>query len=87
MTSLEPSRETSSTSIYQQLSQYPFDTDPEYQAGLAAILGHPGTPATSEELADKSELVVQAQCFYFSRWGNSSCSQLDVDNTQTPLTR
>ncbi|KAJ9625478.1 hypothetical protein H2204_010340 [Knufia peltigerae] len=54
-------------SVYQGLFTYPFDTDPEYQAGLAAILGHPDTPVTLEELTDKKELVLQAQSFYFSR--------------------
>ncbi|KIW92852.1 uncharacterized protein Z519_06701 [Cladophialophora bantiana CBS 173.52] len=53
--------------IYTHLSRYPFSTDQEYQAGLAAILGHRDTPATSEELREKSDLVLQAQCFYFSR--------------------
>ncbi|KAK7902546.1 hypothetical protein LTR67_002192 [Exophiala xenobiotica] len=54
-------------SVYQSLSTYPFDADHEYQSGLAAILGHPDTPATYEELSGKSALVLQAQCFYFSR--------------------
>ncbi|KIW29026.1 uncharacterized protein PV07_04875 [Cladophialophora immunda] len=52
---------------YTHLSRYPFSTDPEYQAGLATILGHQDTPATPEELREKSDLVLQAQCFYFSR--------------------
>ncbi|KIW18299.1 hypothetical protein PV08_02587 [Exophiala spinifera] len=54
-------------SVYQGLFTYPFDTDQEYQAGLATILGHPETPVTSDELIDKKELVLQARCFYFSR--------------------
>ncbi|KIX99327.1 uncharacterized protein Z520_04903 [Fonsecaea multimorphosa CBS 102226] len=53
--------------IYTHLSRYPFSTDPEYQAGLATILGHQHTPPTPEELHEKSDLVLQAQCFYFSR--------------------
>ncbi|OAL37886.1 hypothetical protein AYO20_02719 [Fonsecaea nubica] len=53
--------------IYTHLSRYPFSTDSEYQAGLATILGHQYTPVTPEELRDKSDLVLQAQCFYFSR--------------------
>ncbi len=53
--------------IYAQLAQYPFDADREYQEGLATILGHPDTPVTPAELADQSRLLLQAQCFYFSR--------------------
>ncbi|EXJ69731.1 uncharacterized protein A1O5_06802 [Cladophialophora psammophila CBS 110553] len=53
--------------IYTHLSRYPFSTDTEYQAGLATILGHQDMAATSEELREKSDLVLQAQCFYFSR--------------------
>merc|ERR1712000_767157 len=71
--SQEPSTSTSepldptTDSVYRSFSTYPFDADQEYQSGLAAILGHPETPATHEELRDKSALVLQAQCFYFSR--------------------
>jgi len=72
-TSQDPSTSTNepltptTDSVYQSLSTYPFDADQEYQSGLAAILGHPDTSATHEELRDKSALVLQAQCFYFSR--------------------
>lgn len=52
---------------YHQLATYPFAGDPEYQAGLASILGHPERPATPSEIASKPDLVLQAQCFYFSR--------------------
>merc|ERR1712000_541685 len=58
--SQEPSTSTSepldptTDSVYRSFSTYPFDADQEYQSGLAAILGHPETPATHEELRDKS---------------------------------
>ena len=53
--------------IYRGLSTYPFHTDQEYHAGLATILGHPGRAATPKEITDNADLVVQTQCFYFSR--------------------
>ncbi|ETI24182.1 hypothetical protein G647_03551 [Cladophialophora carrionii CBS 160.54] len=53
--------------IYSQVSSYPFHADREFLSGLAAILGHPDTPATPEELREKSDLVLQARCFYLSR--------------------
>ena len=53
--------------IYTDLRSYPFATDSEYQLGLATIIGHPSTPATPEEVYEQPELVLQAQCFYFSR--------------------
>ncbi|OAP57730.1 hypothetical protein AYL99_08468 [Fonsecaea erecta] len=62
-----PASQPDLEAIYTQLSRYPFSTDAEYQAGLATILGHQDTPATPEELDEKSDLVLQAQCFYFSR--------------------
>lgn len=53
--------------LYQNISHYPFSRDREYQAGLAAILGHPDTPATEDEVLNKADLVLQAQLFYFAR--------------------
>ena len=53
--------------IFRSLSTYPFDSDPEYLAGLAAILGHPDTLPTEVEISEKQHLALQAQCFYFSR--------------------
>lgn len=53
--------------LYEHLSQYPFDSDHEYQIGLAAILGHPDALATREEIEENEELVLQAQCFYYTR--------------------
>ena len=61
--SIPPSPE----SIYLQLSTYPFDTDPEFLSGLAAILGHTETTATPEELTANEDLVLQARCFYLTR--------------------
>lgn len=53
--------------LYEQLTRYPFESDHEYQVGLAAILGHPDTLATREEIEINEELVLQAQCFYYAR--------------------
>ena len=57
-----------STITFSQLSTYPFDTDTEFQSGLATILGHPGMSATPEEISQSHDLILQAQCFYFARY-------------------
>lgn len=62
-----PSRLPSPSTTYRGLYTYPFDQDPEYLSGLSAILGHPDTPPTQEELTSNPELILQARCFYFAR--------------------
>lgn len=54
--------------IYEKLRYYPFHTDREFAKGLAIILGHPDTPATETEIDRMDDLVLQAKCFYFSRY-------------------
>jgi Family of unknown function (DUF5572) len=54
-------------SIFTSLSHFPFDSDAEYLSGLSTILGHPSTHPSASEIAQNGELVLQAQCFYFSR--------------------
>jgi hypothetical protein len=53
--------------LFHSLSTYPFHQDPEFQSGLSAILGHPETPSSPEEVEQNADLVLKAQCFYFSR--------------------
>jgi hypothetical protein len=48
-------------SIYEQVEQYPWASDSEFEAGLVAILG-PNPPA--EQV---SELTLRARCFYYAR--------------------
>lgn len=48
--------------VYEQIEQYPWDTDSEFQSGLAAILG----PDPSPE--QEAKLSTRARCFYFSRY-------------------
>lgn len=50
-------------SVFQQLEDYAWDTDPEFQSGLQAILG----PNPSAEQSEY--LTLRARCFYFSRYG------------------
>lgn len=57
--------------IFEQLSTYPFSTDREFAGGLAIILGHPETPASDEEIARDDDLVLQAKCYYFTRYAPS----------------
>ncbi|POS83614.1 hypothetical protein EPUL_003306, partial [Erysiphe pulchra] len=47
--------------IYQQLDNYPWDRDREFQGGLSAILGPHPLPSQI------NELTLRARCFYFSR--------------------
>ena len=53
--------------IFTSLSQYPFDSDAEYLSGLSAIFGHPSTPPSVSEISQNADLVLQAECFYFTR--------------------
>lgn len=53
--------------IYQRLQDYPFDSDTDYQQGLAAIFGHPDTPVSKDEISTSPDLVLQSECFYFAR--------------------
>lgn len=58
--------------IFHNLSTYPFHTDDEFQSGLAAILGHPETAASAEEVEQHADLVLKAKCFYFARYGKEA---------------
>jgi len=47
--------------LYQQLDQYDWDADEEFQGGLSAILGPDPAPDQAAELA------LRARCFFYSR--------------------
>ncbi|KAJ5929399.1 hypothetical protein N7454_007247 [Penicillium verhagenii] len=53
---------------FEKLRTYSFHSDPEFANGLAIILGHPDTPATEKEISREDDLVLQAKCFFFSRY-------------------
>ncbi len=53
---------SSQASVFQQLEQYPWTSDPEFQSGLQAILGPNPDPEQAEQL------TLRARCFYFSRY-------------------
>lgn len=74
------------SSVFTQLSTYPFESDLEFQSGLASIFGHPNTPATADEVAQSQQLILQAQCFYFSRSAIPFPSPLLPDHQPLPLT-
>ena len=57
-----PNPETQQTSIFQDLTDYPWDSDPEFQSGLRAILGPDPSPSQAEHL------TLRARCFYYSRY-------------------
>lgn len=64
----DPSQ-TELSALFEYINSYPFSSDAEFKNGLAVILGHPGTPASEAELAREDDLVLQAKCFYISRFG------------------
>jgi hypothetical protein len=47
--------------VYEELDQYPWDIDAEFQGGLNAILGNNPPPEQA------SELTLRARCFYYQR--------------------
>lgn len=68
-TSSSPPPDSSRASdVFANLQAYPFHTDLEFRSGLSIILGHPEKPATDAEVDAESDLVLQAKCFFFSRY-------------------
>lgn len=59
--------ESSTTDIYKYISTYDFSSDLEFRTGLGTILGHPGQPASDNELLNGGDVVLQAKCFFISR--------------------
>ncbi len=55
-------RQSQENTTFQQLENYPWDTDTEFQSGLHAILGSNPTPDQAEHL------TLRARSFYFSRY-------------------
>lgn len=73
---------TQPSETFERLRDHPFAADPEFANGLAIILGHPETPASEAEMNRDDDLVLQAKCFFFSRY-----LALGVPNSiQQPLT-
>lgn len=61
---------TPPTNLYEYIASYDFSSDLEFRKGLGTILGHPETPASDSELVKEDDKVVlQAKCFYISRFG------------------
>lgn len=60
------------TDTFERLRSYDFQNDPEFANGLAIILGHPETPASNTEMNREDDLVLQAKCFFFSRYLSTS---------------
>ena len=52
---------TPAPALFEQLENYAWDQDAEFQSGLNAILGSATTPEQKEELS------LRARCFYFAR--------------------
>lgn len=48
---------------FEQLDNYAWNSDPEFQSGLQAILG--SNPSTEQA----EHLTLRARCFYFARYG------------------
>ena len=60
--------QASQARLFEKLESYPFNADPEFANGLSIILGHPDVPASETEVNRDDDLVLQAKCFYFSRY-------------------
>ncbi|KAK8200850.1 hypothetical protein M8818_006167 [Zalaria obscura] len=65
-----------STELFQQLDNYPWDQDQEFQGGLRAILGSASSPEQVEHL------TTRAKCYYFAR---KQGSPVDFNGYQTWL--
>ena len=48
--------------IFQQLENYDFDSDSEFQSGLQSILS-----TSTSSSSEKEQLILRAKCFYLSR--------------------
>lgn len=53
--------------IYNFIHTYDFSSDLEFRKGLGIILGHP-EPASDADVASNNDVVLQAKCFYISRF-------------------
>ena len=53
-----------SSDQYQSVESYPWVTDPDFQSGLAAILGS----NASTDQAQIEDLTLLARCFYYQRY-------------------
>ena len=66
------------SNVYEQLEQYSWSEDLEFQTGLSSIL------ASNQSHEQTAELMLRAKCFYFSRydWPHNKTfeSNLDVEN-------
>lgn len=64
----QPSIEANpTTDLCDIVHTYDFSSDPEFRKGLGTILGHVG-PASDAEIARSDDVVLQAKCFYISRF-------------------
>lgn len=60
---------TTTTKLYEYIASYNFSSDLEFRKGLGTILGHPETPVSDSELLKEDDnVVLQAKCFYISRF-------------------
>jgi hypothetical protein len=67
--SSSPSIEANTTiDIYNFTTTYDFSSDLEFRKGLGTILGHPAQPASDAEVVSGDDVVLQAKCFYISRF-------------------
>lgn len=53
--------------IFRRLQSYPFEQDPEFQAGITAIHKRTAPPTFNGEADHDAELLLELQCFYFGR--------------------
>jgi hypothetical protein len=62
----EDSSVANNTTLFRSLDEYPWDSDPEFQGGLSAILGSVQDP---QQVA---HLTLRAKCYYYARKAGTS---------------
>ena len=63
----EKNNATTTGDLYNIVYRYDFSSDPEFRKGLGTILGRT-EPASDAEVASGDDVVLQAKCFYISRF-------------------
>lgn len=67
--------------MFSQIYLYPWDQDPEFQSGLSSIFGNAESSTFGPSSRPDSHLLIQAQCFYYARFGARSCPEQPIAST------
>lgn len=70
--------ESSQQQLFEQVEQYDWDNDTEFQDGLRAIL------ESSPSSEQAPELTLRARCFFFTRYDCEAVSIIIITHSSTP---